>query len=152
MRFVFTSCLVPFSIAIMGHRSDSELFIYVAATMSWIDVYGRSDRLRYVQTHCPARSENHGYCRWISTPQSLLRLQNSVVTQRRYHPIHLHVNFSVLWIAYRLEVWWTLSERMLYPTHLYFTKPNFQIKQVCCWSQWCLEGVLRILHSLQWLK
>lgn len=34
MRFVFTSCLVPFSIAIMGHRSDSELFIYVAATMS----------------------------------------------------------------------------------------------------------------------
>lgn len=109
MRFVFTSCLVPFSIAIMGHRSDSELFIYVAASMSWNED-GRSDRLRYVQTRRLPRMEKHqDCCGWISTLQALPYLPSNVATHAGGHLIHLHLKRSLLWIIYWLEAW-KLSE------------------------------------------
>lgn len=101
MRFVFTSCLVPSSIAIMGHRSDSELFIYVAAAMSWIDEYSRSDRLRHVQMHRPARLKKHGYYRWISTPQSLLYLRKKMKKKWNQFYTDRHIVRWLSWLITR---------------------------------------------------
>lgn len=66
MRFVFSLGLVPSSVAIIGHRSDPELFISVAGIMLGIDKYDRSDKEQYVFACCSFHSQNHGRYRGFS--------------------------------------------------------------------------------------
>lgn len=120
MRFVFTSCLVPFSIAIMGHWSDSELFIYVAANTSWIDKYARSETdSRGVCADAPPRAV--GEKPWLLQMNSNSAISISFTEQRcnvAQIPSYTSASKTVCPLA------WKLSERIL--CHPDFRKAHFR--------------------------